>query len=97
MAPLGGAGNCVCITMAKSRRKTRNTLTKLQIQADRARKMALECGSPLVSELFEIHAAVCDQRALAKAMKGKRRSSPAMPTREESANCFARKCGKFPM
>jgi hypothetical protein len=35
----------------------------LYSQADRARRMAVECGSALVADLFEIHAQMCERNA----------------------------------
>lgn len=32
-------------------------------QADRARKLAAGCGSPIVAELFMLHAQLCEENA----------------------------------
>jgi hypothetical protein len=38
-------------------------LAQLISQAERARRMAAECGSSLVAELFEVHARMCERNA----------------------------------
>jgi hypothetical protein len=40
-----------------------DTVALLYSQADRARKMAGECGSALVADLFELHAQLCERNA----------------------------------
>jgi len=45
----------------------------LNIQADRARKMASTCGSSLIADLFELHAALCERNAAARS-KPKRKT-----------------------
>ena len=45
----------------------------LNIQAERARKMASTCGSPILAELFELHAALCERNAEAR-LKPKRKT-----------------------
>lgn len=47
--------------------------THLLSQAERARKLASECGSQLVAELFEMHAALCERNAL---LRPPRRPAP---------------------
>lgn len=38
----------------------------LHKQAERARKIAAECGPSLLVELFELHAQLCEQKAAAR-------------------------------
>lgn len=38
-------------------------VTHLYTKAERARKLAAQCISPLVAELLEIHANLCEQNA----------------------------------
>jgi hypothetical protein len=40
-----------------------NKVVHLYSQADRARRMAAECGSALVADLFELHAQICERNA----------------------------------
>lgn len=47
----------------KQRTKVPNKVAHLHRQADRARKLALESGSPLVAELYEMHARECERKA----------------------------------
>jgi hypothetical protein len=47
----------------KPRRKVSNRVLDLRRQADRARKLASESISPLVAELYEIHALECERSA----------------------------------
>ena len=45
---------------------------RLSLQVERARKMAAECGSPMLAELFELHAQICERNAkVQKARKPK--------------------------
>lgn len=43
--------------------RVRDRNAHLLDQADRARKLALESSSPLVAELYELHASLCEQEA----------------------------------
>jgi len=38
-------------------------VAKAHAQAARARKMAAECGSALIADLFNVHATMCDRNA----------------------------------
>jgi hypothetical protein len=46
----------------------------LSLQAERARQMAVESGSDLVADLYNLHAQLCEQKA---AIRQGRRSKPA--------------------
>jgi len=46
-------------------RRKINRIDRLHAQADRARKIAAECGFELLAELFETHAMICDTNAKA--------------------------------
>lgn len=48
----------------KRRLKRPDKTVHLYAQADRARKVAAECGSQLVADLLEEHAQLCEQNAL---------------------------------
>ncbi|MGE4249032.1 MAG: hypothetical protein AB7F09_06565 [Parvibaculaceae bacterium] len=48
-------------------------VTHLYTQAERARKLAGECGSRLVADLYELHANICEQNARLK--RPRRRST----------------------
>jgi hypothetical protein len=52
-------------------RRTRRSerVSRLHAQADRARKMAVECGSALIADLFEVHAQMCERNAKAPPQK----------------------------
>jgi hypothetical protein len=55
---------------SKRRRVSKgNKAAHLNVQAERARKLAFECGSPLIAELFEIHAALCERNARTRQQK----------------------------
>jgi hypothetical protein len=44
----------------KQRNRVSNKVLHLHNQAERARKLASECGSPLIAELLEMHAQLCE-------------------------------------
>ncbi len=44
----------------KRRNRVSNKVLHLHSQAERARKLASECGSPLIAELLEMHAQLCE-------------------------------------
>jgi hypothetical protein len=50
-------------TEVKQRRKVPNKGLHRRSQAERARKLASESGSPLVAELYELHARLCEKNA----------------------------------
>jgi hypothetical protein len=52
--------------MAGNRRpgaRPEDKVARAHAQAARARKMAAECGSALIADLFNVHAAMCDRNA----------------------------------
>ncbi len=53
----------------KPRAQKGNKMVRLLTQAERARKLAAECGSSLVAELYEVHAGICEQNARARRQK----------------------------
>ena len=57
----------------KKRQRAPNKVVHLYTQAERARKLATKCGSPLVAELFELHAEVCDRNAQLNQEKRRRK------------------------
>lgn len=57
----------------KPRLKRADKVVHLYTQADRARKMAADCGSQLVAELFELHASLCERNAQTRQLKRPRR------------------------
>lgn len=62
---------------AKQRIRRPDKVTHLYTQADRARKLASECGSQLVAELLEDHARLCEQNAELRRHRRTRRKEPA--------------------
>lgn len=58
----------------KSRRKVSNKVLDLRRQADRARKLAAESVSPLVAELYEIHALECERSAVKRSDRADRKA-----------------------
>lgn len=45
------------------RRLKPDKIVHLYTQADRARRMAAECGTDLIADLFEVHALMCERNA----------------------------------
>jgi hypothetical protein len=61
------------MSVVKRRSTARNKIVHLYTQADRARKIASECGSQLVAELLEDHARLCERNAQVRAGQAKGR------------------------
>jgi hypothetical protein len=59
---------------ANRRARKPDKIKHLDQQVERARKMAAECGSPLVADLLEVHAQICERNAKAR-MSRKRKLS----------------------
>ena len=47
----------------KRRNRTSDKVVHLHNQADRARMLALQCGSQLVADLLQDHARLCERNA----------------------------------
>jgi len=59
------------------RRRQAVKILEPQAQLDRARKMALEAGSGILADLYEIHAQACERSATAPLGKRKNSNVPS--------------------
>ena len=61
----------------RHRRRSAAKVATLYSQAERARKVAVGAASPLIAELFEIHARMCERNAEVQRSRRTGKAAPA--------------------